>query len=82
MLLPAPSEVRKPKRSEISVVGHTYYWSDRLDGYHSQRVAIAVMGRKVSMVTEVTPVNERIMRLPTRHSLGVISVASVCARLS
>ena len=31
------------------------------------------------MVIEVTPVNERIMRLRIRHSLGVISLVSVYA---
>ena len=31
------------------------------------------------MIIEVTPVNERIMRLRIRHSLGVISLISVYA---
>ena len=75
----ALSEVRRPKSGEISVGGYTYYWSGRLDGYHSEGVAIAVSRRLVSLVTEVTPVNERIMRLRIRHSLGVISVVSVYA---
>ena len=75
----ALSEVRRPKSGEISVGGYTYYWSGRLDGYHSEGVAIAVSGRLVPLVTEVTPINERIMRLRIRHSLGVISVVSVYA---
>ena len=33
----------------------------------------------IPMIIEVTPVNERIMRLRTRHSLGVISLVSVDA---
>ena len=32
------------------------------------------------MIIEVTPVNERIMRLRIRHSLGVISLVSVYAQ--
>ena len=38
----ALSEVRRPKSGEISVGGYTYYWSGRLDGYHSERVTIAI----------------------------------------
>ena len=75
----ALSEVRRPKSGEISCGGYTYYWSGRLDGYHSEGVAIAVSDRLVPMVVEVTPVNERIMRLRLRHSLGVVSVVSVYA---
>ena len=75
----ALSEVRRPKSGEISVGGYTYYWSGRLDGYHSEGVAIAVSSRLISLLAEVTPVNERIMRLRLRHSLGVISVVSVYA---
>ena len=33
----------------------------------------------IPMVIEVTPVNERIMRLRIHHSLGAISLFSVCA---
>ena len=33
----------------------------------------------IPMIIEVTPVNERIMRLKIRHSLGVISLVSVYA---
>ena len=35
--------------------------------------------RLVPMITEVTPVNERIMRLRNSHTLGVISLVSVYA---
>ena len=38
---------------------------------------MAVADRLVPMITEVTPVNERIMRLRITHTLGVISRASV-----
>ena len=59
--------------------GYTYYWSGRSDGYHSQGVAVAVSNKLTPMMMEVTPVNERIMRLRIRHSLGVISLVSVDA---
>ena len=36
----ALSEVRRPKSGEISVGGYTYYWSGRLDGYHSEGLYI------------------------------------------
>ena len=32
----ALSEVRRPKSGEISAGGYTYYWSGRLDGYHTE----------------------------------------------
>ena len=40
---------------------------------------MAVADRLVPMNTEVTPVNERIMRLRITHTLGVISLVSVYA---
>ena len=48
-------------------------------GYHSQGVAVAVSNKLTPMIIEVTPANERIMRLRIRHSLGVISLVSVYA---
>ena len=41
--------------------------------------AVAVSNKLTPMKIEVTPVNESIMRLRTRHSLGVISLVSVYA---
>ena len=38
-----------------------------------EEVAVAVADRLVPMITEVTTVNERIMRLRITHTLGVIS---------
>ena len=35
---------------------------------------MAVSNKLTAMMIEVTPVNERIMRLRIRHSLGVISL--------
>ena len=75
----ALSEVRRPDCGEIMVGGYTYYWSGRCDGYHSQGVAVAVSTQLTPMIIEVTLVNEHIMRLRIRHSLGVISLVSVYA---
>ena len=57
--------------------GSTYYWSGRFEGYHAQGVAVTVSNKLTAMIIEVTPVNERIMRLMRHHSLGVISLVSV-----
>ena len=59
--------------------GYTYYWSGRSDGYHTQGDAAAVSNKLTHMIIEVTPLNERIMRLRIRHSFGVISLVSVNA---
>ena len=73
------SEVRRPDCGEIMAGGYTYYWSGRSDGYHAQGVAVVVSNMLTPMIIEVTPVNERIMRLRIRHSLGVISLVSAYA---
>ena len=72
-------DVRRPDCSEIMVGGYTYNGSGRSDGYHSQGVAVAVFNNLTPMISEVTLVNERIMRQSIRHSLGVISLVSVYA---
>ena len=74
----ALSEVRRPGSGWVSGGGYTYYWSGRPQG-HLEGVAVAVADRLVPMITEVTPVNERIMRLRISHTLGVISLVSVYA---
>ena len=56
--------------------GYTDYWSGRSDGYHAQGVAAAVSNKLTPMIIEGTPVNEHIMRLRIRHSLGVIFLVS------
>ena len=73
------SEVQRPDCGEIMVGGYNSDWSGRSDGYHAQGVAVAVSNNLTPMIIEVTPVNERIMRLRIRHSLGVISLVSVYA---
>ena len=73
------SEVQRPESGEIMAGGYTYYWSGHSDGYHAQGVAVAVSNKLAPMITELTPVNERIMRLKNHHSLGVISLVSIHA---
>ena len=72
----ALSEVQRPDCGEIMVGGYTYDSSGRSDGYHAQGVAVAVSNKLTPMIIEVTPVNERIMRLRKSHSLGVGSLVS------
>ena len=74
----ALSEVRRPDCGEIMAVV-TPTISLVSDGYHSQGVAVAVSNKLTPMIIEVTPVNERIMRRRICHSLGDISLVSVCA---
>ena len=59
----ALSEVQRPDSGEIMVGSSTYYWSGCSDGYHAQGDAVAVSNKLTPMIIEVTPVNERIMRL-------------------
>ncbi|KAF7660124.1 hypothetical protein LDENG_00287990, partial [Lucifuga dentata] len=73
------SEVRRPGSGQISVGGYTYFWSGCSNGRRDEGVAVAVVDWLLPMVSDVTPVNKRIMRHRLRHSLGVLSVVSVCA---
>ena len=75
----ALSEVRTPDSGEIMAGGYTDYWSGRSDGYHVQGVAVAMSNKLNPMIIEATPVNEHIMRLRIRHSVGVVSLVSVYA---
>ena len=52
-----------------------------LDGYHAQRVAVAVSNKLTPMIIEETLVNEHIMRRRIRHSLGVIPWSLYMLRL-
>ena len=58
----ALSEIRRPDCGKIRADGYTYSWSGHFNGYHAQGVAVAVSNKLTPMITEVTPVNERIMR--------------------
>ena len=73
----ALSEARRLGSGWVSGGGYTY-WSGRPQG-HLEGVRTAVNDRLVPMVTEVTPVNERIMRLRITHTRSVISL--VCSDL-
>ena len=74
----ALSEVWRPDSGEIMAGGYTYCWFGHSHGYHTQGVAVAVSNKLTAMIIEVTPVNERITRRRIRHSLGVVSLVSVC----
>ena len=73
------SETRRPGSGETSSKGFTYYWSGTSNGHHVKGVAIGVSSRLQPSVVEVTPVDERIMRLRLKHSLGFMSVVAVYA---
>lgn len=75
----ALSEVRRLGSGEISVGGYTYYWSGRDDGRRTQGVTLAVANYLVPLVSQVTLINERIMRLRIAHTMGVLSVLAVYA---
>ena len=75
----AISEVQRLDCGEIMAGGYTYSWSGCSYGYHAQGVAVAVSDKLTPMIIDGTPVNEQIMRLRIRHSLGVICLVSVDA---
>ena len=70
------SEIRRPWSGWV--IGCTYNWFGCPQG-HLEGVAVAVVDRQISMVTEVTPVKKCIIRLRIIHTLGVISLVSVYA---
>ena len=73
------SETRRPGNGEISSGGYTYYWSGQSDGAHLRGVAIGISSRLQSSVVGVTPVDERILLLRLKHTLGFISLIAVYA---
>ena len=75
----ALSEVRWPGSGENSEGGYTYYYSGRSDGKRTEGVAVAVADRFLSSVAKVTPVDERIMLVRLKHTLGFISLVAVYA---
>ena len=64
---------------ETNSKGFTYYWSGMSNIHHVKRVAIGISSRLKTSVVEVTQVDERIMRLRLKHSLGFMSVVTVYA---
>ncbi|MCP3680346.1 MAG: endonuclease/exonuclease/phosphatase family protein [Gammaproteobacteria bacterium] len=73
------SEVRRPGNGEISSGGYTYYWSGMSNGARLRGVAIGISSRLQPSVVEVALVDERIMRLRMKHSLGFMSLVAVYA---
>ena len=65
------SETRRPGSGETSSKGFTYYWSGMSNGHHVKGVAIGVSSRLLSSVVEVIRVDECIIRLRLKHSLGL-----------
>ena len=73
------SETRRPGSEEISSRGFINYWSGRRNGARIKGVAIGVSSRLHPSVVEVIPVDERIMRLRLKHTLGFMSLVAVYA---
>ena len=73
------SETWRPSSGETSSKGFTYYWSSMSNGHHVRGAAIGISSRLQPSVLEITPVDERIMRLRPKHSLGFMSVVAVYA---
>ena len=70
----APFEIQRLDCGEIMAGGYIDYWFGHADGYHAQRVAVAVSNKLTPMIIEVTPVNERIMRLRIRKTARALRV--------
>ena len=70
-------ETRRPGSSEISSKGFTYYWSGMSNGASLKGVAIGIPSRLQPSVVEVIPVDECIMRLRLKHTLGFMSLVAV-----
>ena len=76
VIVAALSEARRPWTGWISGGGYTYYGSGRRQGY-VEIVAVAVADRRAPMITEVTPVSERIMSIS--HIMDVIFLVPLYA---
>ena len=70
----ALSEMWFPGSGENSEAGYTYYYSGCNDGSQTEGMALAVTDRFLSSVTKFTPVDERIMLVGLKHTLGFISL--------
>ena len=68
------SEARMPGIDEISNRGFTYYWSGMSNGARLKGVAIGISSR---LQPSVSALNERIMRLRMKHTLGFLSCCRV-----
>lgn len=72
------SETRRPGSGSVSSGEYTYYWSGMRDGNH-KGVAIAVSNQLKPFIVEVAPIDEQIMKMRVRHTLGFISLIVVYA---
>ena len=79
LAIAALSEVRRPGEGTTSSGGYTYYWSGRKDGLRREGVAVAILNHLCPAVVRVTPVDERIMVVRMKHTLGFISLIAVYA---
>ena len=68
----ALSEVRRPDCGEIMAAGHTYYWSGRSDGYHSQGVAVAVSNLSLSLSLSLFFSPNPLIIVPVSEATGCI----------
>ena len=75
----ALSEVRRPGDGQIRKDGYTYFWSGCGDGTHRRGVAVAIRAALATAVVGVTPVDERLLLVRMKHSLGFISLVAVYA---
>ena len=73
------SETRRPGSGETSSEGYTYYWSGMSNGARLRGVAIGISSRLQPSVVEVTPVDERILRMRLKHTMGFMSLIAVYA---
>ncbi|KAG0723422.1 Transposon TX1 uncharacterized protein [Chionoecetes opilio] len=73
------SETRRPGSGETSSGGYTYYWSGMSNGHRERGVAIGISSKLQPSVVEVTPVDERIMRVRLKHTLGFMILVAVYA---
>ncbi|KAG0724686.1 Craniofacial development protein 2 [Chionoecetes opilio] len=70
------SETRRPGSGETSSGGYTYYWSGISNGHRVRRVAIGISSKLQPSVVEV---DERIMRVRMKRTLGFLSLVAVYA---
>ena len=70
------SKTRRSGSGETNSKGITYHWSGMSNGHHVKGVTIGISSRLQPSVVEVNPVDERIMRLRLKHSLGFITVVT------
>ena len=71
------SEIRRPDSGETSSKRFTYYWSGMSSGHRVKGVAIGIYSRLQPFVVEVTRVDECIVRLRLKYSLGFMSEVAV-----